>query len=187
LHFAPDVAETLAFAVALANTVPEATASGVDELPDPAALRVFLDEQGFSGRFDRDESELRQVLATRSEIRRLWRLERDALVEEINALLVEAKALPQLIRHDRYDWHIHAVSQEAPLAVRIRVEVALALVDVIRSDELGRLRRCAAPDCEGVFVDLSRNSSKRFCSVRCGNRMNMVAFRERRDAADHAR
>jgi predicted RNA-binding Zn ribbon-like protein len=29
-------------------------------------------------------------------------------------------------------------------------------------------------------VDLSRNGSKRFCSVRCGNRMNMVAFRERR-------
>jgi predicted RNA-binding Zn ribbon-like protein len=186
MHLAPDVDESLAFAVALANTVAAATASGVDELPDPAALRGFLDAQGFSGRFDRDDDELREVLSVRSEIRRLWRLERDALVGDINALLREAEALPQLIRHDDYDWHIHAVSQEAPLAVRIRVEVALALVDVIRSDELGRLRSCAAPDCAGVFVDLSRNSSKRFCSVRCGNRMNMVAFRERRAAVDDA-
>ncbi|HEV7948458.1 MAG TPA: CGNR zinc finger domain-containing protein, partial [Glaciihabitans sp.] len=58
-------------------------------------------------------------------------------------------------------------------------EVALALVDVIRTGETGRLRSCAAGDCSGVFLDLSRNGSKRFCSVRCGNRMNMIAFRER--------
>jgi predicted RNA-binding Zn ribbon-like protein len=38
---------------------------------------------------------------------------------------------------------------------------------------------CAAHDCEGVLVDLSRNGSKRFCTVRCGNRMNMIAYRER--------
>jgi predicted RNA-binding Zn ribbon-like protein len=51
---------------------------------------------------------------------------------------------------------------------------------VVRSDATDRLRVCAADDCDGVLVDLSRNGSKRFCSVRCGNRMNMVAFRERR-------
>ena len=59
------------------------------------------------------------------------------------------------------------------------MEVALALVDVIRTAENWRMRECAAPDCTGVFIDLSRNGSKRFCSVRCGNRMNMIAFRER--------
>jgi predicted RNA-binding Zn ribbon-like protein len=60
------------------------------------------------------------------------------------------------------------------------VEAALALVDVIRTKETGRLRVCGADDCTGVFLDLSRNGSKRFCSVRCGNRMNMIAFRARR-------
>ena len=59
------------------------------------------------------------------------------------------------------------------------MDVALALVDVLRTDELGRLRECDAPDCDGVLLDLSRNGSKRFCSIRCGNRMNMIAFRER--------
>ena len=56
---------------------------------------------------------------------------------------------------------------------------------MIRSDEMTRLRTCGAPDCEGIFADLSRNGSKRFCSVRCGNRVNMIAFRERA-AADSA-
>jgi predicted RNA-binding Zn ribbon-like protein len=47
-------------------------------------------------------------------------------------------------------------------------------------NEMDRLRICAADDCAGLLLDLSRNGLKRFCSVRCGNRMNMIAFRERR-------
>jgi predicted RNA-binding Zn ribbon-like protein len=49
---------------------------------------------------------------------------------------------------------------------------------------MGRLRSCEAEDCDGVLLDLSRNGSKRFCSIRCGNRMNMIAFRQR--AAEEA-
>jgi predicted RNA-binding Zn ribbon-like protein len=48
-------------------------------------------------------------------------------------------------------------------------------------DETRRLRVCGADDCDGLFLDLSRNGSKRFCSVRCGNRVNMTAFRARRN------
>src|SRR5829696_1388661 len=48
-------------------------------------------------------------------------------------------ALPQLVRHDGLDWHIHAVPRDAPLDRRIVVESALAMVDVIRTDELSRL------------------------------------------------
>jgi len=57
--------------------------------------------------------------------------------------------------------------------------VAFALIDVIRAHEWDRLRTCAADDCTGVFVDLSRNGSKRFCSLRCGNRINMIEHRAR--------
>ncbi|WP_397545282.1 CGNR zinc finger domain-containing protein [Salinibacterium sp.] len=41
------------------------------------------------------------------------------------------------------------------------------------------MRVCGAPDCAGLLLDLSRNGSKQFCSVRCGNRMNQLAYRER--------
>ena len=50
----------------------------------------------------------------------------------------------------------------------------------LSNNEMDRLRVCAADDCEGLLLDLSRNGLKRFCSVRCGNRMNMIAFRERK-------
>ncbi|GAA4264438.1 CGNR zinc finger domain-containing protein [Frondihabitans peucedani] len=179
MHFAPDTEEALAFTVALVNTVAGASRSGEDELPDPASLTALLDRYGSTGRFDRDDAELEAVRATRTLFRSIFTMSRDDAVVAVNGMLHDARALPQLVRHDGYDWHLHATEPDAPLDERMRVEAALALVDVLRSDEQGRLRACGAPDCEGVLVDLSRNGSKRFCSVRCGNRMNMVAFRER--------
>ncbi len=182
MHFAPDTIDSLEFAVALGNTVAGATRSGFDELVSPESLVALLAAHGYSGRIDADEAELVEVRETRSRLRALWTLSRDAAVAEVNSMLSDADAVPHLVRHDSFDWHVHATEPSAPLAERIRVEVSFAFIDVIRVDETSRLRLCAADDCEGVFLDLSRNGSKRFCSVRCGNRMNMVAFRER--AAD---
>ncbi len=179
MHFAPDVEETLEFTAVLANTIPTASRSGADELSTITALHELLDRNLFAGRRDYSEAELQDVIETRTRLREIWMLDRDDLPEAINRILREANALPQLTRHDALDWHIHATPLDAPLGERIRVEVALALVDVIRADATDRLRTCEAYDCDGLLVDLSRNGSKRFCSVRCGNRMNMVAYRER--------
>lgn len=179
MHFAPDTESALAFVVALMNTVAGATKSGVDELTTTSQLAALLADWVYSGRIDNDEPELADVRATRDRLREVWMLDRDQAVPEVNTILSAAAALPHLVRHDTLDWHLHATDPEAPLAERIRVEVAMALIDVIRTDENWRLRACAAEDCDGVLLDLSRNGSKRFCSVRCGNRMNMVAFRER--------
>ena len=87
--------------------------------------------------------------------------------------------MPRLVRHDDIDWHIHATALDAPLAGRILVEAAMAFVDVIRSDQMDRLRACDADDCESLYVDLSKNASRRFCSTRCGNRMAVRAYRAR--------
>lgn len=184
--FAPDTESTLEFTVALANTHPSASRSGRDEISTPAELTALLDLHKYSGRFDRDLGELAEVHETRELLRSTWSLDRSTAALEVNRMMREANALPYLVRHDGLDWHLHATADDAPLAERIRVEVGLALMDVVRSDETHRLRVCEASDCEGILVDLSRNGSKRFCSVRCGNRMNQVAYRERTTASPRA-
>ena len=68
------------------------------------------------------------------------------------------------------------------LADRMAVDAAMAFADVIRAGELARLRRCAALDCDDVLVDLSKNRSRRFCSLTCANRVNVAAYRSRRSA-----
>lgn len=43
----------------------------------------------------------------------------------------------------------------------------------------GRFRTCAAPPCEDIFVDTSKNGGRRFCGPRCASRTHVRAFRER--------
>lgn len=179
MTFAHDTEVALAAAAALVNTaarLPDDT----DTLRTVADLTRFLDDQGWFGYRAEDEAELAAVRRLRPRLRELWELDEGDLVTRANAILADAGALPQLVDHDGLGWHIHAVPQEAPLATRMAVEAAMALLDVVRSGELDRLKTCSAPDCEDVVVDLSRNRSKRFCEGGCGNRENVRAYRDRR-------
>ena len=116
----------------------------------------------------------------RPRLRRIWTSDRDEVVTIINGLLREANAVPQLVRHDDWDYHLHATPPNAPLATRMAVEAAMALTDVVRADELSRLRICDYPGCGNVVVDLSKNRSKRYCDAGCGNRAAVAAYRARR-------
>ncbi len=172
--FANDTEASLRAAVALVNSAVEP-----DTLTEISQLDAFYDEHEFTGRHDSDAAELAALRALRPVLRELLTAERDTAAELVNTLLADARALPQLRRHDGLDWHIHAVPNEAPLERRVAVEAAMAMIDVIRADELSRLAVCADQRCEGLVLDLSRNRSRRFCSTTCANRNAVAAYRAR--------
>jgi predicted RNA-binding Zn ribbon-like protein len=176
--FAHDTEAALVGTAALVNTGRQAQ----EALPDVAALDAFVREWGWTGDRTHDEPELEAVRALRPRLARLWEASEDQAVEIVNAMLRKADALPQLVRHDGFDYHVHATSPHAPLADRMAVDAAMAFTEVIRLKALDRLRICAADDCVDVMVDLSKNSSRRFCDTACGNRMNVAAYRRRRSA-----
>ncbi len=181
LTFAPDTEAALQAAATLVNT--GLRRDGTDALSTVADLDRFYVAYGYTGRPDRDDTEVAQVRAVRDRLRPLFSAGRDEAAEMVNAMLREAQALPYLARHDQWDWHLQATALEAPVAQRIIVEAAMAFVDVIRSDEYARVAVCAAPDCQAVLVDLSRNRSRRFCDVNnCANRAHVAAYRARRAA-----
>ena len=154
--FAHDTEMALLAAVRLANSAVEPDTHATVE-----ALDAFYEECSYTGRHRRT------------------REERDEAVRRVNALLAEHRAVPRLTRHDGWDWHLHAVDDDQPLATRIAVSTAMAMIDVIRADEMSRLSVCADDECDGVVLDLSRNRSRRFCSTTCGNRNAVAAYRER--------
>ena len=177
--FAHDTEVSLAGMVALVNT--QVNAEGdTEDLPDVAALEEFVRTWGWTGERRGDRAELDAVRALRPRLRRLWELDEDELVGELNQLLREARALPQLVKHDEWNYHLHATPPDAPLATRMAVEAAMAMIDVVRSGELGRLRTCEFPTCNDVVIDLSKNRSKRFCDGGCGNRAAVAAYRARK-------
>jgi predicted RNA-binding Zn ribbon-like protein len=161
--------------VALVNS----SSNGIEELVELADLDAFVMLWGWTGSRSRNHSELGAVHALRDRLRTVWEADEAGAVDVVNDLLRGADALPQLVKHDEWDYHVHATSSEAPLADRIAVDAAMALVDVIRTKQLGRLRICAARDCSNALVDLSKNHSRRFCDRGCGNRVNVAAYRAR--------
>ena len=173
--FTDDTDAALQAAVALANSTdePGEPLGSIDDLTD------FLGGWSYTGRHDATAEELDALRALRPRLRELLLAERDDAVELVNRMLADAQALPQLKRHDRWDWHLHAVDPDRPLADRVVVETAMAMVDVIRAGENSRLDRCAASDCNDVVLDLSRNRSRRYCSTTCGNREAVAAYRAR--------
>ncbi len=177
--FAHDTEVSLNAAAALVNT----GRGGREELPDVAALDRFLDDWRWTGSRAHDQAELDAVKRLRPILAQLWEMTKDEAAELVNTLLRDANALPQLVKHDGWDYHVHATPPDAPLADRRAVEAAMAFADVIRSGELARLRVCAAADCDDVVVDLSKNRSRRFCGVTCANRVNVAAYRSRRSAS----
>jgi len=57
--------------------------------------------------------------------------------------------------------------------------------DSLVQGELDRIRRCANPACARVFIDTSRNGSRRWCSMgTCGNRAKAARWRGKRTAGD---
>jgi len=165
---------SLQAAVALVNSAePPDTLTSLDELDEWYAAFSY------TGRRDGDRAELDAVRALRPVLRELLTSDRDSAVELVNAMLADAGALPQLVRHEPFDWHLHAVPVDAPLVTRITVETAMAMIDVVRADEFSRLGVCADDGCGGLVLDLSRNRSRRYCSVACGNRNAVAAYRAR--------
>ena len=178
MAFAHDTVVALKALEDLVNTAPHGE-DDVEVLLTPEDLAEFLEDRYYSGRVAGDDAELSAVKAMRPRLRELVLADRDDAAEMVNVILTECQALPQLVRHGGFDWHVHAVPADARLDRRIMVESAMAVLDVIRADEYARFSTCDAEDCAGVVVDLSRNRSRRFCSSACGNRIAVAAYRAR--------
>jgi predicted RNA-binding Zn ribbon-like protein len=178
--FTHDTELTLRAACVLVNT------DRVDgeQLGGLSALDTYLDGFGWTGRRDHDSAELKSVHRLRERLANIWAAadDEEGAAGQVNALLSDTKAQPWLTRHPEMpDWHLHLASVHDPLWQRMGAEMAMALADLIRAGELRRLKICAAPDCEAVLMDLSRNRSRIFCDTgNCGNRQHVAAYRERR-------
>jgi predicted RNA-binding Zn ribbon-like protein len=172
---AHDTEASLQAAVDLVNSGEEP-----DTLTTVAQADAWYAKHRYTGRRDHDDAELADLRALRPVLRDLLTAGRDRAAELANAMLAEARAVPQLVRHDDIDWHLHAVAPDEPLVRRILVETAMAMADLVRGDEMSRLAVCADPGCSGIVLDLTRNRSRRFCSTACANRNAVAAYRARR-------
>jgi predicted RNA-binding Zn ribbon-like protein len=103
----------------------------------------------------------------------------DDAARRVNALLLRTGARPALERHDGEAWHLHFHAASDTMADGWAAGCATGLAVVLGGDYADRLGVCTAPRCDRVYVDVSRNGTRRYCSVSCQNRVKTAAFRAR--------
>jgi predicted RNA-binding Zn ribbon-like protein len=174
-------------AVQLVNTLTAGQARGRRYLPPAdselaaavtAALRAGRpDTRAVS---DREAAEFCQVAgALRGAFAAAASGDTSAAARQVNALLAETGARPALDSHDGEPWHLHFHGADDSLVTGWAAGCAAGLAVVIGSDLHGRLGVCTAPRCDRVYVDVSRNGTRRFCSTTCQSRVKAAAFRAR--------
>jgi predicted RNA-binding Zn ribbon-like protein len=56
--------------------------------------------------------------------------------------------------------------------------LARSTADLLTSDEMSMLRECGNPECRWLFLDTSKNHTRRWCDMKiCGNRMKARRFK----------
>lgn len=182
--FGADLLEALEACAELINT---GRSEDGERLRDVADIQAFGDRYGFHGdpAVPRDVPRLGRHRARLDAIAVSCEAGDDETATGmLNALLAETGAIPQIVAHDGRGPHIHVSRPAAPLADRIAAHLAMGLAELVVSGESQRVRTCASPTCQDVFVDLSRNRSRRYCDSRtCGNRLHVAAYRARRSQA----
>ena len=163
-------------AVNLANT----------EFDDPHTLTEFLaaHREWFARR-----TRLKLTPAEREAVADLGRRVRavvaaedeNEVIDRLNELLGCAQVHPRMTNHDGL-LHVHYSRDDAPPVEQLSTTVAVGMAMLVTRYGWARLGVCGAQDCQDVFVDTSRNNSRRFCSETCASRASVAAFRARQRA-----
>jgi len=167
-------------AVDLINTLN--VLSGEESLATPANVADFINSRDVdwcrpgwvASQSDRDE-----VIALRSQLRKVFDApDEDGAVEMINAVLGEADAVPRLSLHGERP-HLHFESDDDSPARWLGAVTAMGLTVALIEGGYERFGTCTSSTCDDVFVDGSRNRSRRHCSDTCTTRENVAAHRAR--------
>ena len=123
-----------------------------------------------------EERSFRKALSVREAIYRVFaaiaqgKTPPDADVGAINDCAVEALRHRRLMRNNgsyRWEWRTDA----ANMLDRILWPIVMAAADLLTSSDVKLVRWCEAPECQWLFLDNSRNRSRRWCDMKvCGNR-----------------
>jgi predicted RNA-binding Zn ribbon-like protein len=163
-------------AIELANT----------DRTDPEWARAFLGShiEWFTPGtpFELSASESHKIGATADLVRAVALAQtQDDVLARLNELLALARPRPYATDHDG-ELHLHYARPDAPVLEQLTTTVAMGLSQVVVQHGWQRLGVCSAEGCGNVYVDTSRNASRRYCSNTCASRSTVAAYRARQKA-----
>jgi len=151
-------------------------------LEAPRARRLALTEPALAERALRAVRELREALAAvlyaRVEGRAIAAAELDTLARCFQrAARHRELSAPRAAGALNWDWGRFASRAELPVWL-----LAQSAAELVTSGSLARVSACGDDTCRWLFLDTSRNHSRRWCDMKiCGNRMKARRFHARHE------
>ncbi|MEU6728878.1 CGNR zinc finger domain-containing protein [Nonomuraea wenchangensis] len=100
----------------------------------------------------------------------------------INAMIRRYGAQPYLVEDAGQPFHLHFHGAGGTCVEALGGEFATALALIVDGYGPDRFGQCEAHRCDAVYIDLTRNGSRRYCSSACTARAKTAAYRSRRHA-----
>jgi predicted RNA-binding Zn ribbon-like protein len=159
----------------------DTTLTEPEYLRKPADLARYLESWNIRLSQEPNESDLAEVLDVRRRLRSVFEAQ-DVVtaVGVLNKLLdgIQVKAHIAMLPDENIQLELQ-VGEDLPIARRLAVDAALGLSAAIEQYGIERLHICSATPCTEVFIDTSRNQTRRYCSEQCANRHHVAAYRQR--------
>lgn len=175
-------------AVHLVNTLD--AVDGTDSLTSPEDVARFIQNElsdwGTTD-FVPSERDLHEARALRSRLREVWTAaDEEQAAARINRLLDDVSATPHVSIHGKAGPHLHFEPESGGAVKWLGAVTAMGLAVALVEGGWGRFGRCASETCDDVFVDTTKNRSRRNCSDTCTTRESVAAYRRRQRSADQA-
>lgn len=166
-------------AVDLVNTLQQEG----DRIETGPQLQEFL--SGYEGMWEGiakppKSSDLKSIHALRASLREVLETDdQDRACEIVNRILAEHGATPRVSTHSG-EPHLHFEPIGKSISSWLGAITAMGLATVIIENGVDRFGVCGASNCEDVYIDTSRNRSRRHCSTTCSTREAVAAYRARK-------
>jgi len=102
----------------------------------------------------------------------------ESVIQRLNTLLAKSTPHPRVTNHDGR-LHVHYSRERSTAVEQLTTTVAVGITLLVTAHGWKRLGICGAADCQAVFIDTSRNQTRRFCSGTCSSRSSVAAYRAR--------
>lgn len=174
--------EPVAVAVKLTNTLDVAT--GEDKLQTPEDVSEFIErELGAWGHTapNLTDKDLHATRALRSRLRAVWEAsDAEQAAAAINEILEAVAARPRISVHGDAPPHLHFEPEAGDPVMDLGAVSAMGLSVALIEGGWERFGTCSSTACDDVYVDVSKNRSRRHCSDTCTTRESVAAYRARK-------
>lgn len=173
-------------AVHFTNTLDVVT--GEDALQTPQDVADFITRE--LGRWGHvpaspQERHLRQARKLRNHLRSVWDAEDAASAASvINDILEQVGARPRVSVHGEHGPHLHFEPERGEPIDDLGAIAAVGLSVALIEGGWERFGTCSSSSCNDVFIDTSKNRSRRHCSDTCTTRESVAAYRARQRTSD---